>query len=251
MSLRMNVVIPMAGRGSRFNDYTNKPKPLIEFDSIYRKNDIMLRAVIESLNIDAQYIFITRGYFDDQYKKEYDKVFQKCCSYYDIVDIDEVTDGAACTALMSSHLINNDWPVLFVNCDQLMEDWNAEHFLQNVSQPGSSGGIITFKSDNPGASYAKIENGWICEVAEKELISDNATAGLYFWKHGKDFVRYAEQMIEKPETKVNGEYYMCPVYNEALNDGHKFIAYDLNEQPGTVHLIGTPDELSTYEESLC
>lgn len=257
MSLRMNVVIPMAGRGSRFSNYKDEggerrfdfPKPLIEFKSIYKEHDIMLRAVIESLSIDGHYVFITRDYH--RYKREYDNIFEKRCSQYDIVDIDQVTDGAACTALLSGHLINSDWPVLFVNCDQLMEDWNAEHFLQYVSRPGLSGGMITFKSDNPGASYAKIENGLITEVAEKQLISDNATAGLYYWKHGSDFYRYANQMIKKPETKVNGEYYMCPVYTEAINDGHKFVAYDLSEQNGNVHLIGTPEELFNYEKSIC
>lgn len=248
MELKMNVVIPMAGRGSRFAGFSDLPKPLITITPNNEYRGLrMVEAAIKSLCIDANYIFIVRDY--DEHKQAYDMIFDRTTASYDIVSVpgNKVTDGAACTALLAADHINNDWPVLFVNCDQIMHNWNAQHFLERVSVPNSSGGIVTFKSDNPGASYAVIEDGLITEVAEKQLISDNATAGLYFWKRGKDFCYYADAMIQLESNKVNGEFYLCPVYSEALRDGHKFVAYDLDEHGGQVCLIGTPDELTMYE----
>jgi thiamine pyrophosphate-dependent acetolactate synthase large subunit-like protein len=68
----------------------------------------------------------------------------------------------------------------------------------------------------------------VSEVAEKKVISDNATVGVYFWKHGSDYVKYAEQMIAK-NIRVNNEFYVCPVFNEAITDGKKIRVKEISK----------------------
>jgi NDP-sugar pyrophosphorylase family protein len=233
--MKMNVVIPMAGAGSRFakNGY-DTPKPLIEIDG-----KPMIQFVVESLAVDANYIFIVRQEHFDNYKL-YD-ILNRCCNNPQFVFVDELTEGATCTALLAREYIDNDLPVLFANCDQYIE-WNYHSFFHEMGP--ADGGMVTFKSENPGASYAKVNShGDVTEVAEKILISDDATAGLYYWRRGSDFIRYAEQMIDK-DIRTNNEFYLCPVYNEAIEDGKTIKTYDVS---GHIWLIGTPEELDYFK----
>ena len=111
-----------------------------------------------------------------------------------------------------------------------------------MNEQNVDGGIVTFKSTHPKWSFAKIdENNFVTEVAEKRPISTLATVGIYFWKHGKDYVKYAEQMIEK-NIRVNNEFYVCPVFNEAIADGKKFKTYNINKMWG----LGTPEDLDIF-----
>jgi dTDP-glucose pyrophosphorylase len=104
------------------------------------------------------------------------------------------------------------------------------------------GGILTFKATHPKWSYAKLDdNGFVSEVAEKKVISDNATVGVYFWKQGSDYVKYAEQMIAK-NIRVNNEFYVCPVFNEAIADGKKIRVKEISKMWG----IGTPEDLNNF-----
>ena len=89
---------------------------------------------------------------------------------------------------------------------------------------------------------AKIdENGYVTEVAEKNPISDIATVGVYFWKKGSDYVKYAEEMI-KENIRVNNEFYVCPVFNEAIKDNKKIRTFDIEKMWG----LGTPEDLNVF-----
>jgi hypothetical protein len=113
-----------------------------------------------------------------------------------------------------------------------------------MNEQNLDGGIVSFKSTHPKWSYAKTDNnGFVLEVAEKKTISDIATVGIYYWKKGSDFVKYAEQMIDK-NIRVNNEFYVCPVYNEAILDGLKFKTFDVPKMWG----LGTPEDLDYYLE---
>jgi len=104
------------------------------------------------------------------------------------------------------------------------------------------GSIATFKATHPKWSFAKLdEYGYITEVAEKKPISDIATVGVYFWRKGSDYVKYAEQMIRK-NIRVNNEFYVCPVFNEAIQDGKKFKTYNIEKMWG----LGTPEDLEYF-----
>ena len=158
-----------------------------------------------------------------------------------VVQTDGITEGAACTTLLAKEFINTDAPLVIANSDQFIE-WNSNECMYAFTTDNIDGGILTFEAIHPKWSYARLDdNGYVCEVAEKKPISNHATCGVYYWKHGSDYVKYAEQMISN-NTRVNNEFYVCPVYNEAIQDGLKFRVKNINRMWG----LGTPEDLDTF-----
>jgi NDP-sugar pyrophosphorylase family protein len=229
--MKPNIVIPMAGLGSRFAEQGYKlPKPLIDVNGVP-----MIKAVIDSLNIDGNYIFIVQKTHSVMYHLT--DVLDEFVPGCTIVEIDGQTDGAARTVLAAKELINNDVPLIISNSDQVVV-WDSLVFQSLLA---SQGVIALFKADDPKWSYAKIEGNSVFEVAEKKVISNNASVGIYGFSHGSDFVKYAEQMIDK-NIRTNNEFYVCPVYNEAIQDGKIVLPYFVDEMYG----IGTPEDLERY-----
>ena len=234
---KMNVLIPMAGAGSRFQQagYTF-PKPLIDVNG-----KPMIQVVVDNLNVEAHFIFICQKEHYEKYNLQ--SVLNLIAPNCDIIQVDGLTEGAACTTLLAKELINNDEPLLMANSDQFVE-WNSNECLYAFTADTIDGGIITFESTHPKWSFAKIgKDGFVSEVAEKKPISNLATVGIYFWKHGSDYVKYAEQMITK-NIRVNNEFYVCPVFNEAIQDGKKIRTKNIERMWG----LGTPEDLNHYLE---
>jgi len=234
---KMSVLIPMAGAGSRFEKagYTF-PKPLIE---VHGKP--MIQVVVENLNIDARHIFIVQKSHYEKYNLKYllNLIAPKC----KIVQVDGVTEGAACTTLLAKKYIDNDEPLLIANSDQYIE-WDSNEFMYSMGDK-VDGGILTFKSCHPRWSFVRLnEDGFVIEVAEKRVISTEATCGIYHWARGSDYVKYAERMIGN-DTRVNGEFYVAETYNEALLDRKKIKPYHLSA--GAMHGIGTPEDLAEFQ----
>jgi HAD superfamily hydrolase (TIGR01509 family) len=235
---KLNVLIPMAGAGSRFEQagYTF-PKPLIDV-----RNKPMIQVVVDNLNIDANYIYIVQKKHREQYNL--DTLLNLITPNCRIVEVDGLTEGAACTALLAKEYIDNDAPLFFANSDQFVE-WDSNEFMYKMQETNADGGIVTFKAIHPKWSFARIdENELVVEVAEKNPISDIATVGYYFWKHGSDFVKYAEQMIEK-NIRVNNEFYVCPVFNQAIEDKKQIKIFNVKGMWG----LGTPEDLKYYLEN--
>ena len=234
---KMNVLIPMAGAGSRFQKagYTF-PKPLIEVNG-----KPMIQLVVENLNIDARHIFVVQKEHYDKYNlKHLLNLISPDCK---IVQVDGMTEGAACTTLLAKEFINNDEPLIFANSDQFL-DWDSNEFMYSMEADEIDGGMLTFTATHPKWSFAKLyEDGLVTKVAEKKPISDIATAGIYYWKHGKDYVKYAEEMIES-NIRFNNEFYVCPVFNQAIQDGKKIKTFHFDGMWG----IGTPEDLRTFLE---
>ena len=197
----------MAGAGSRFEKAGfTFPKPLIEV-----KGQPMIAKVVENLNLQGRYIFLVQKAHYEQYdlKNLLNLIAPGC----EIVQIDELTEGAACTVLKARDLINNNEPLIISNSDQWIK-WNSFETISSFNNV--DGGILTFKSVHPKHSFAKVDgDGFVTEVAEKNPISSDATVGIYHWKQGSNFIKYAEQMIEK-NIRTNNEFYVCPVYNLSL-----------------------------------
>ena len=232
----INVLIPMAGKGSRFADagYTF-PKPLIEI-----KGKPMIQWVIESLNIKGNYIFIIQKEHQEKYNlKSLLSALKPNCK---IIELDHITEGAACTTLLAKEYIDNDNPLLMANSDQFVV-WDSNKTMYNFTNKDFDGGILTFEALHPKWSYAKIneKNGLVTEVAEKKVISKNATVGIYYWKNGSDYVKYAEEMIQK-NIRVNNEFYVCPVFNQAIQDNKKISISKVKE----MHGLGTPEDLNSF-----
>lgn len=234
-SEKLNVLIPMAGAGSRFAQagYTF-PKPLIQIN-----NKPMIQVVVENLGLEANYIFVVQK--EHKIKYNIDSMLKLIVPNCTVIETDGLTQGAACTALLAEEYIDNDCPLFFANSDQYVE-WNPIEFMYMMQETNADGGIVTFKATHPKWSFAKVnDNGFVTEVAEKNPISDNATVGYYYWKHGSDFVKYANQMIEK-NIRVNNEFYVCPVFNEAIQDNKKIRIHEAKEMWG----LGTPEDLEYY-----
>lgn len=231
----MNIVIPMAGGGSRFKEagYTF-PKPLVEVNG-----KPMIQLVVENLNINGKYIFIVQQEHYDKYNLKY--LLSLIAPNCEIICIDGITEGAACTVLKAKELINNNEPLIIANSDQFIE-WDSNQFMYSMVADGVDGGILTFESTHPKWSYAKVnQDGKVIEVAEKKPISKNATVGIYYWAKGSDFVNSAEQMISK-DVRVNNEFYVCPVFNEAILNGKNVKIFNIEKMWG----LGTPEDLSYF-----
>lgn len=231
----LNILIPMAGAGTRFKEAGYIfPKPLIEID-----NKPMIQWVIESLNLEGNYIFIIQK--EHQEKFNINSVLRILKPNCKIIELDKVTEGAACTTLLAKKFINTNKPLIISNSDQYIS-WNSIKSMYNYNSKKIDGSILTFEAIHPKWSYAKTDNNnFVAEVAEKKVISKNATVGVYYWKKGSEYVKYAEKMIKK-NMRVKGEFYVCPVYNEAIRDKKKIIIDKVQE----MHGLGTPEDLNNF-----
>ena len=199
----------------------------------------MIQVVVESLAIEGRFIFIIQKEHNEKYNmKSFLKAIRPNC---EVIEISGVTEGAACTTLLAKEFINNDNPLVIANSDQYIK-WNASNTMYNMSESKVDGGILTFKATHPKWSYAKSgDDGFVTEVAEKQVISEDATVGVYYWSKGSDYVKYAEDMVQK-DIRVNNEFYVCPVFNQAIEDKKKIKVYDVEEMWG----LGTPEDLDFY-----
>ena len=232
---KLNVIIPMAGAGSRFAAAGYSfPKPLIDVN-----NKPMIHHVVDNIGIEANFIYVVQKAHREEYNL--DTLLNLITPDCTIVEVDGLTEGSAVTSLLAKEHIDNDHPLFFANSDQHVV-WDPMDFMYEMQETKSDGGIVTFKATHPKWSFAKAdENNIVTEVAEKNPISDNATVGFYYWKHGSDYVKYAEQMIEK-NIRTNNEFYICPVFNEAIEDGKKIKMYQADEMWG----LGTPEDLQHF-----
>jgi len=238
----INVVIPMAGRGTRFEKAGYSfPKPLIDVN-----NKPMIQVIVDNLDIKddegVRYIFLVLKDHYDKFSLKYLLPLIVGSNSCEIVVVDSVTDGAACTVLLAKDLINNDDELILANSDQWV-NWDSSHFLNFMREKNASGGILTFLATHPKWSFAKVDESTnlVTEVAEKKPISNVATVGIYYFKAGRLFVESAEQMIAN-DIRTNGEFYVCPVFNEMIKDGEKVCNYPIAEMKG----LGTPEDLQRF-----
>lgn len=239
----MNIVIPMAGLGSRFvkAGYTT-PKPFIDV-----LGKPMIVRVLENLAYkNAQYILIAQK----QHLDSNHLLVEKIAKDFNVkfISINKLTEGTACTLLYAKKYIDNDTPLLIANSDQIV-DINIADFIKNNKDRKLDGLILTFidNDKNPKWSFAKLNGELVSEVKEKEPISQYATAGIYLFTKGKIFVDNAIEMIIEND-RVNNEFYTCPVYNYAIKNGAKIGIYNI--QDSQMHALGTPKDLSHYTKEI-
>lgn len=238
----INIVIPMAGAGSRFAKAGyKKPKPFIDV-----LGKPMICHVLDNLNMpDAKFILLARK----EHCENESETIQWIKDNYNVefVLIDKLTDGAACTVLHAHRLINNDTPLLIANSDQIV-DMNVADYIKDSDDRKLDGSILCFVDSelNPKWSFAKIDNnGLVTDVKEKQPISPYATVGIYYFAKGSIFVENAIDMFVRNE-RVNNEFYVAPVYNYAIARGDNFGIYNIEQSQ--MHGIGTPEDLDKYIE---
>lgn len=238
----VNIVIPMAGAGSRFAKAGyEKPKPFIDVDG-----KPMIVRVLENLKYpDAKYILIARK---EHIQKEFELVKQIEEQFNAIfIPINKLTEGTACTVLYARKHINNNYPLVIANSDQIV-DMNIADFIDDCKDKKLDGSILTFIDEHrdPKWSFAKVnENNLVTEVKEKVVISKYATVGIYLYSKGEEFINSAIDMIIENE-RINNEFYTCPTYNYAIKENAKIGIYNIKYEQ--MHGIGTPDDLDSYLE---
>ncbi|WP_239375045.1 glycosyltransferase family 2 protein [Snodgrassella gandavensis] len=237
----LNIVLPMAGRGSRFaNAGYTIPKPFIPIHGIP-----MIKVVVDNLSPkrEHRFIFVCQQQHIDQYN-----LIPKLKSYsknVEIIGINEITDGQVCTALLAKKYFDNDEPLMSANADQYI-DFDINEYLEVISDRNLDGMIMTMKSQDPKWSYAKVNNErLVVETAEKKVISDDATVGIFNFSKGKDLIRAANQMI-KDNIRVNNEFYTCPCYNYLIKEGKKIGIYGIGEEYNGMYGLGTPKDLDFF-----
>ncbi|MHC8360873.1 glycosyltransferase family 2 protein [Pseudomonas sp. LS2P72] len=237
----LNIIIPMAGRGSRFaNAGFTDPKPLIPIHGIP-----MIRLVIENLSpkCEHRFIFVCQREHFSAYGL--DVLLPQWTQNFEVVLLDGITQGAACTVLAAKHLINSDDPLMIANSDQFI-DASIDDYLSDMEQRSLDGLIMTMTANDPKWSFAATDNlGHVTLVAEKDPISEDATVGIYNFAKGSEFVSAAEEMIEADE-RVNNEFYVAPVYNRMIASGSKIGIYTIGTDGEGMYGLGTPPDLASF-----
>lgn len=228
----------MAGEGSRFKQAGYElPKPLIDVNG-----KPMIQRVVESLTIteEASYIFLVRKEHLVLYPEMTNLLKEISNDKFEIVVVDKLTEGAACTILLAEEYLNCYDDVIVANADQII-DFRSLNFFNLKNYTHADGIIFTFYSQHPKWSFVKLNHGKIVQVAEKNPISTTATCGVYWVRRGIDLVSSIKSMISKNQ-RVNNEFYFAPMYNEMILEGRLILPFDVL----TMHGLGTPEDLKNY-----
>ncbi len=236
---RVNILIPLGGAGKRFSDAGYKEsKPFIDVDG-----KSMIKTVVDNLSHpEAHYIFIINEEYTSVY--EFNKHISDLGIRNSVYSTSKLTDGPASTALLAVSEIDSETPLIIINCDQVIVDFNLDNLEKFVEVNECDGLLGCFISSSEKNSYVKLDEfGKVCDVKEKVVISNIATNGLHYWKTGSMFVSSAIRMIDSND-RYNNEFYVAPTYNYLIGDGKKILPFFYN-----LHFpIGTPEDLKTYLE---
>lgn len=232
----LNIVVPMAGRGSRFFDAGYEmPKPLIDING-----HPMIEYVVKNItpNQDHRFIFICQEEHIQKY--HLDITLNAIAPGCTIIPITYITEGAACTVLLAEQYINVEAPLMIANSDQYV-DVDINDYVDSIRE--NDGLIMTMPANHPKWSYIQFDTqGYVTLVREKEVISNEATVGIYNFARGSEFVEFAHQMIRK-NIRVNNEFYVAPIYNEMIAAGKKIVFKNVGDK---MHGLGVPEDLEKF-----
>lgn len=233
----MNIVIPMAGLGSRFAKAgVIEPKPLIEV-----LGKTLIEHSVDSFNVPGRFIFITREFDDPKHNSVLSELLKQLRPESIEIRIKTVTSGATESVLLAREHINNDDPLVVYNCDQLI-NWNAEDFLKWIEQKQPDAALVLYNSTDPKNSFAEVVKGHITKLVEKEAISNHALIGFHYWARGNEFVASADKLME--HFRINGkpECYISETLNHM--DDATILPYHIADH---VYVpLGTPEDVSRY-----
>jgi dTDP-glucose pyrophosphorylase len=237
----LNIVLPIAGRGSRFAvaGY-QQPKPLIPVHG-----SPMIAAVTRNVRPRGPHRFIFVALAEHLEHAGMREALEASAPGCVIVPVSKVTEGAACTVLLAKEFINNDDALMLANSDQWV-DLDINRYLDAMDAQRADGLIMTMKADDPKWSFVGLDRfNYVTKVVEKQVISNEATVGIYNFRRGRDFVRAAEQMIAK-NLRVNNEFYVAPVYNELIEEGARIAIYNVGQEGAGMYGLGIPSDLDLF-----
>ena len=235
----LNIIIPMAGSGSRFvNAGFTKPKPLIEING-----QTMISLVIKNLRPkdEHRFIFICQKEHIENTKLKTE--IENLTNNSIIIEVNGLTDGPASSVLLAQSYIDNNSPLMIANCDQFV-DFDINQYLHKSKL--FDGLIMTMWADDPKWSFVKFdEKNNIVAVIEKQVVSNVATVGIYNFSNGKQFCKNAHEMINNND-RVNNEFYVAPIYNYLIEENKKLSTYDIGDK---MYGLGTPEDLKFFIEN--
>jgi len=230
----------MAGLGSRFAKAGYRlPKPLIPVHDVP-----MIKVVIDNLTPEQPHRFVFICQREHVAAYGLPEQLAAWAPGSRLVEIDGLTEGAACTVLAAESQIDADAPLMIANSDQFVNS-GVDDYLAVLDREAADGLIMTMWADDPKWSYAELSNGTVRRVVEKEVVSNVATVGIYNFRRGGEFIEGAKRMIARDE-RVNGEFYVAPVYNEMIRDGGRVVTHDIGAIGTGMHGLGTPADLDLF-----
>ncbi len=233
----MNIVIAMAGAGTRFQKVGIKqPKPLI---AVLGKT--LIEYSIESFDVSGRYIFITREYEQPEDNRHLSEILKNKRPESIEIRLKNLTSGATESVLMAESLINNDEPLVIFNCDQFI-NWNAEDFLKVLRAKDPDAAVVLYNSRDPKNSFAEIIDGKVVRMVEKKAISEHALIGFHYWKKGSDFVASANKLMEKFRLNGRPECYISETFNYMYKPD--ILPYHISANEYIP--LGTPEDVAKY-----
>lgn len=239
----LNIIVPIAGRGYRFKKAGYfLPKPLIKI-----RGKPMIEIVINNIKPKIKHTFFFLCLKEHVEKFQIDRLLNDWALRCKVIVVDKITEGAACTVLLAKKYINNNDSLMIANGDQWV-DIDINDYLNYMSVSNIDGLIMTMWADDPKWSYVKFDSeGRPCEIVEKQVVSNEATVGIYNYRRGSDFVKAAESMIKK-NLRVNNEFYVAPAYNEIINNGMKIDIYNIGKEYDGMYGMGIPSDIEKFEK---
>jgi len=237
----LNIVLPIAGRGSRFVEAGySLPKPLIPVHGVP-----MIEVVVNNVRPREPHRFIFMALQEHLDYLGMRATLERIAPGCTIIPVSQVTEGAACTVLLARNVIDDDEPLMLANSDQWV-NFDINDYLAEMERQTADGLIMTMWADHPKWSYIGLdETNRVTCVVEKQVISNEATVGIYNFRHGYDFVWAAEQMIAK-NLRVNNEFYVAPVYNEMIEKGRKISYFNIGKVGDGMYGMGVPSDLEVF-----
>lgn len=237
----LNIVVPMAGRGSRFSKAGYLlPKPLIDVHGLP-----MIKRVIDNLRPSCPHRFIFICQQEHLQQSDLKSVLLKAGADTQILPLNHITEGAACTVLLAENLIANEQPLMIANCDQYVSV-SIDSYLDRMQSGAYEGFIMTMRADDPKWSFVRLDDSsHVIEVVEKKVVSNEATVGIYNFRRGIDFVDAAKAMISA-DDKTNNEFYVAPAYNYMIRDGKTVGFMNIGSERAGMYGLGIPEDLEYF-----
>ncbi len=238
--MKVHYVMPMAGRGSRFNkEGFDLPKPLLE---IYGMPFFYwaTKSISKFIDLSSIDFVVLQEHIE---KFSIDKVIKKFFPEARIVGLQEVTEGAVITSMKGIEEINDDLPIIFNDCDHLFKSKEFNNFCNLNFDSTIDGILLTFKANEPKYSFVEKDiDGNIIRTVEKKVVSDEAICGCYYFKNKEIFLKSAEKYLINCNYN---EYFMSGVYNVMIQDNKnvKSIKTDFHIP------FGVPEEYIIAKES--
>jgi NDP-sugar pyrophosphorylase family protein len=233
----------MAGMGSRFtqNGYS-VAKPMLPIHNVPMFLLVLYNLYGEELNS------VTLIKQNSLNLLSYEELFESATGIkVNIINLDAPTNGAASTVALALEKLQSEMPVVIANSDQYV-DMNVKVFYSAVLQNQNAGAILTMEDNDPKWSYARVNNGTISEVVEKEVISDYATVGIYGFRSSGVALNAINKM-KSENFRVNNEFYLAPAYNFIDSNEGKTVAVHLGKIGKAMHGLGIPSDYESFLEN--